>query len=94
MAQKKGQTGNINGRPKGTPNKSTNELRNTFQSLLEANLETMQKDLDSLDPKERLQIIFKMATFCLPTLQSQNLDSINERASKDSELFKRFFNQS
>ena len=82
------------GRTKGTPNKSTNELRNIFQSLLEANLETMQKDLDSLDSKDRLQIIFKMATFCLPTLQSQNIELINDRASKESELLKRLFNQS
>ena len=94
MAQKKGQTGNRNGRPKGTPNKSTNELRNTFQSLLEANLETMQKDLDSLDPKDRLQIIFKMAAFCLPTLQSQSIDLNNESAFRHSELMKKFFNKS
>ena len=91
MAQKKGQTGNINGRPKGTPNKTTNDLRNTFQSLLEANLETMQRDLDSLDPKDRLQIIFKMAAFCLPTLQSQSIDLTNTRQSKEIEMINKLF---
>lgn len=85
MAQKKGQTGNKTGRPKGVPNKSTNELRNIFQSLLEANLTTLQADLNKLDPKDRLSIIFKLAAFCLPTLQSQNisLDSTGSKTIRD-----------
>ena len=47
----------------------------------------MQKDLDSLDSKDRLQIIFKMETFCLPTLQSQNIE-LNNRAVEMAELKK------
>ena len=54
---------------------------------MESNLETMQKDLDSLDSKDRLQIIFKMETFCLPTLQSQNIE-LNNRAVEMAELKK------
>ena len=73
MAQIKGQTGNRNGRPKGVPNKTTKELRNTFQSLLEANITTIQADLDRLDAKDRLSVILKLANFCLPTLQSQDI---------------------
>jgi hypothetical protein len=91
MPIEKGKSGNPNGRPKGTPNKSTNELRNIFQSLLEANLENIQKDLDSLEPKDRLQLIFRMATFCLPTLQSQNIVSNKSNISESLEIINKLF---
>ena len=39
------------GRTKGTPNKTTAELRERFTSLLESNFETIQNDLNSLEPK-------------------------------------------
>jgi len=39
MALKKGMVLNPNGRPKGSPNKSTTEIRNAFQMLVSQNIE-------------------------------------------------------
>lgn len=66
MGLKKGMTNNPNGRPRGKPNKSTDELREIVQKFLEDNLETMQKDYDSLEPKERLAFIEKLFKHVLP----------------------------
>ena len=56
MAFKKGQSGNPNGRPKGTRNKTTLELRQKVASLIDGQMETIFKDFQSLAPKERIDI--------------------------------------
>ena len=48
MAQKKGQTGNPNGRPKGSPNKTSAEIRNLFQTLIQNNIEHLQSDFEEI----------------------------------------------
>jgi hypothetical protein len=57
---------NKNGRPKGTPNKTSDELRAAFQSFLETNLDGLQSDFDKLEPKERLYFIERVARLILP----------------------------
>jgi uncharacterized protein YifN (PemK superfamily) len=54
------------GRPKGTPNKSTDALRNTFRIFLEKNVPEMQKAFDQLDAWQKLQIIERVAKLILP----------------------------
>ena len=73
MAQKKGQTGNLQGRPKGKPNKSTTEMRNLFNELLSSNLDNIQADLDKLEPKDRITVLLKLSEFVLPKLQSTQM---------------------
>lgn len=63
---KKGHTNNPNGRPKGKPNRSTDELRSLLQSFIDANIETMQADYDSLEPKDRLNFIERLLKHVLP----------------------------
>ena len=63
---KKGESGNPNGRPKGSPNKSTDQLRGMFQAFLETNWDTVQKDFDKLDARDRLQFIERVAKLVLP----------------------------
>lgn len=58
------------GRTKGTPNKATAELRERFTSLLESNFDTIQNDLDSLEPKDRIKTILEISKFVIPTLKS------------------------
>jgi hypothetical protein len=58
------------GRKKGTPNKATAELRERFTSLLESNLDTMQSDLDSLEPKDRIKTLLELSKFVVPTLKA------------------------
>ena len=74
MTFKKGESGNPTGRPKGATNRTTEEIRNVFSELLTANIENIQADLDSLDPKDRLAMLFKLSEFIIPKLQSTKMD--------------------
>lgn len=66
----------------GVPNKSTNEVRRAFQLLVENNLPKMQKDLDSLEPKDRIKFMLDMAKFILPQLQSISIDDLREQEAQ------------
>lgn len=66
----------------GVPNKSTNEVRRAFQLLVENNLQKMQNDLDSLEPKDRVKIMLDMAKFILPQLQSISIDDLREQEAQ------------
>ena len=59
------------GRQKGTPNKTTNKIRDAFTKLVEANLENMTKWLETVadsNPREALNIINQMAEYTTPKL--------------------------
>ena len=63
------------GRPKGSVNKSSNEIRETFQLLLSNNLEKIQDDLNDLEAKDRIQLLLSLANYILPKLRSIDLQS-------------------
>jgi hypothetical protein len=77
------QTGNP-GRPKGARNKSTLLIRDRIQGLFDTNFETIQDDLESLEPKDRLKFLSDLLPYLAPKLQSTNysqtldLDNLNE----------------
>jgi uncharacterized protein YqgV (UPF0045/DUF77 family) len=59
------------GRTKGTPNKTTNKIREAFTKLVEANLENMTTWLETVadtNPREALNIINQMAEYTTPKL--------------------------
>lgn len=60
---------------KGKPNAHTSEIRQHFQTLLEENLETLQDDLNNMDPVQRVKVILDMAKFVLPTLRATELSA-------------------
>jgi len=60
---------------KGKPNKVNQELRERIKLLLEENFEQFEKDLKSLQPKERVQATLKLFEFTVPKLQ--RIDQIN-----------------
>lgn len=67
----KGESGNPNGRPKGSVNKTTNTIREAFTKLVEDNLDNMTKwleDVAKVSPKEALDILNKMAEYTTPKL--------------------------
>ena len=72
-------TPNREGRPKGTPNKNTKEIREAFKNLIELNLEQMQKDLKELEPKDRLKMIIDLSTFVIPKLKQTDLSIDNDK---------------
>ena len=75
MPLKKGQTGNPNGRPKGTPNKVTSDLKTWINALISKNLSRIEKDLKGLEPKERLQILERFMQYCIPRQQSISVEA-------------------
>jgi hypothetical protein len=57
------------GRPKGAINKSTATIREKVQQLLDQySIDKMVKDINSLEPKERLQILSGLLEFSIPKL--------------------------
>ena len=67
---------------KGVQNRTTQQVRKAFQQLVENNLPKMQKDLDSLEPKDRIKFILDMAKFILPQLQSISIDDLREQEAQ------------
>ena len=58
------------GRQKGTQNKLTKELRTVLKDILYQELEQIQEHLDSLKPKERIELLIKLMPYVLPKVTS------------------------
>jgi len=65
MPFKKGKSGNPNGRPKGSKNLTTEQIRDAFQALIESSLPDIQKWLK--------QVAKDNSDFILPKLQRTEL---------------------
>ena len=63
------------GRPKGSVGKSNKKIRDTFQLLLENNLEKIEEDLNELEPKDRVKLLLNLSNYILPKLRSIDLQS-------------------
>lgn len=71
-------TQNLNGRPKGSLNLATAEIRESFNLLVQNNIDKLQEDIDSLEPKDRIRTILDLAKFVLPTLKSTEFTNGSE----------------
>ncbi len=54
------------GRKAGTPNKVTCTLKEFIKALIDNNREQIEKDLESLQPKDRLAIFEKLFQYIIP----------------------------
>ena len=83
MGQKKGNTGNPAGRPKGSKNKVSTELKTWVQMLITSNTEQLEKDLQSLEPNQKWVIIEKLLQFVIPkaTIHLETKDTTPARPS-------------
>ena len=66
MAFKKGESGNPQGRPTGTPNKTSIEIKQTLNDILSGEIETLPERLNQLSDKDRLDIVIKLLPYILP----------------------------
>lgn len=68
----KRKSNNPNGRPKGTPNKTTTELRQWVVNLLSKNRAKLERDLMGIaDPSERWRVVTKILEMVLPKPTAQ-----------------------
>ena|ERR1035437_623331 len=62
------------GRVKGTPNKTTSEMKDWVTGLVGKTQKQFEKDLKAVDPEKRLAIIEKLLAFCIPKLQNISIE--------------------
>ena len=91
----KGKTNNPTGRPKGTPNKITQDMRQWLSTVIDKNRRQIERDLKALEPKERLQMLEKLMQYVIPkqqavkaevdfaTLTDDQLNTIVNQLTKD-----------
>ena len=76
MGFKKGESGNPEGRKKGSQNKYTKQTKEAFGMLLAGNLDNLSAWLEAVaadDPKEALKIIMSLSERFVPKLSQQAL---------------------
>lgn len=66
---KKGKTNNPNGRPMGKPNRTTHEMREWIQKILDSNTEQLEQDLLLLEPMQRWQLCERLLQYIIPKYQ-------------------------
>ena len=79
MKYQKGQSGNPQGRPKGSKNKVKDKVLNLLTSIVEDNIERLQEDLDSLEPQDRVKALTNLIGYILPKQQAVKADVTDER---------------
>ena len=73
---RKGHTNNPNGRPKGVPNKTTKEIREAYQNLVEMNLDNMTQWISEVaqkDPNKAMELMIKLSEYFIPKLARQEI---------------------
>jgi hypothetical protein len=71
---KPGQSGNPNGRAKGSKNHATKEIKQRYTELIQGNLESIQGWLNAtaaVDPSKALDFLIKLSPFVIPKQVAQ-----------------------
>jgi hypothetical protein len=90
---KPGQCGNPSGRKKGTPNKSTEQLRALVQAFIELNWQRVQKDFDAMKPGERLAFLNSLLRHVLPEPMTFEKLSEDQLKQLHEYLLKKYTNE-
>jgi|GEM_PF-1376582 len=72
---KPGESGNPDGRPKGTPNRTTAQIKNLLNEFVSQNLDDIQEQYNKLDASEKLQFFEKVLRYVLPRQSSMAVDA-------------------
>ena len=65
MARQKGSP-KYGGRKRGTPNRSTEQIRTAIQELIDENFELVKADFKKLDPEKRTKFFIDLLKHVLP----------------------------
>ena len=90
----KGETGNPNGRPIGSENRTTRETRKLLIGLLSGQLEKIPQQLDELDTlineennsqrkfnlvERKLNLVIKLLPYFVPTLKNESFSNFDSK---------------
>lgn len=64
---KPGESGNPKGRPAGSVNVVTKDLRNKLKAVIDIELENLPDLLSKLEPRDRIDLLVKLLKYTLPT---------------------------
>jgi hypothetical protein len=82
------------GRTKGTPNRTTKELKELIHNIVEVQLDTIEEDLQDLDPKDRLNILLRLVEYVLPKQREQKIDFSNLSDAEIDKLINKISDES
>lgn len=71
------------GRPKGSKNKNTAQIREFYSNLITDNQEQFKTDLQALKPFERVKCIIELSRYVLPSLKSVEFGNTLEELSDE-----------
>ena len=77
------------GRPKGASNKSTETIKRSISMLLENNINTVQSDLDEMQPRDRVNALLQFMKFVIPTQKAIELDNRESDKEKNEAYIKK-----
>ena len=70
------------GRPKGSPNKTTNsKIKEDLKILLEDNMGQLREDQKQLSPRDRVTAIVNLFKYELPTKKAVEVEDISDKPS-------------
>lgn len=61
------------GRPPGTPNSTTAEMRAIISDIIKGNINKVKDDLKEMTPKERVDAIAKLLPYVVPRMVDANI---------------------
>tara|TARA_R110000803_G_scaffold131141_6_gene198439 strand:- start:9741 stop:10040 length:300 start_codon:yes stop_codon:yes gene_type:complete len=61
------------GRTKGSANKATTKVRDSFANLLEDNLDQIKEDFTKLEPKDRIKLFLDLSKYVIPQLKQSDV---------------------
>lgn len=83
MGLHSGQTNNPNGRPKGSINKMSQELRESITDFLKKHFDDVITEWQKLEGKEKLTFYRDLLKYAVPTLSTMQLETEFERLPDD-----------
>ena len=75
----KGQSGNLNGRPKGSQNVATRKAREVIKSIFDRNADKFDEYLEALEPKDKLDFFIKLLPYLVPKATEDGVENSTQK---------------